>query len=112
MTYNPRKASQTVAFFALKTGNSAINVLKAVKLVYLADRENIARYGFPILDERRVSMKNGPVNSYTLRHINGEIHPDFDGGWSDFVSDRANHDVGLRQAEMTTDDLEDRKSVL
>jgi uncharacterized phage-associated protein len=105
--YNPRKASQTVAFFALKTGANAINVLKAVKLVYLADRESIARYGFPILDERRVSMKHGPVNSYTYDHIKGEVPPQYDGGWGDFVADRAGHDVGLAFNGMTIDDLDE-----
>lgn len=107
MTYNPRKAAQTVAFFAIKTGNNAVNVLKAVKLVYLSDRENIARYGFPILDERRVSMKNGPVNSFTYNHIKGEVHPNFDGGWSEIVADRANHDVGLRDPQLTTESLDE-----
>lgn len=105
--YNPRKASQTVAFFALKTGVNAINVLKAVKLVYLADRENIARFGVPILDERRVSMKHGPVNSYTYDHIKGEVPPQYDGGWGDFVADREGHDVGLAFNEMTLDDLDE-----
>lgn len=107
MTYNPRKASQTVAFFALKTGGDAINVLKAVKLVYLADRENIARYGSPILEERRVSMKHGPVNSYTYNHIKGEVPPENDGGWGEFVRDREEHNVGLAYNNLTTDDLDE-----
>jgi uncharacterized phage-associated protein len=107
MTYNPRKASQTVAFFALKTGNNAVNVLKAVKLVYLSDRENIANYGFPILDERRVCMKHGPVNSYTYDHIKGEVPPEHDGGWAEFVSDRAGHNVGLANDALKIDDLDE-----
>ncbi|MEN8839847.1 MAG: Panacea domain-containing protein [Octadecabacter sp.] len=107
MTYNPRKAAQTVAFFAIKTGEDAVNVLKAVKLVYLSDRENISRHGYPILDERRVSMKNGPVNSYTYNHIKGEVHPSFDGGWSEILADRANHDVGLKDPQLTTDALDE-----
>lgn len=107
MTYNPRKASQTIAFFALKTGKNAVNVLKAVKLVYLSDRESIARYGFPILDERRVCMKHGPVNSFTYDHIKGEVPPEDDGGWGDFLSDRAGHDVGLANDCLTTDDLDE-----
>ncbi len=107
MTYNPRKASQTVAFFALKTAQRRINVLKVVKLVYLADRENVARYGSPILDERRVSMLNGPVNSFTYNHIKGEVSPEYDGGWSEFVSDRSNHDVGLASKNISVDDLDE-----
>ena len=107
MTYNPRKAAQVIAYFALKTGGKTINVLKAVKLVYLADRENIVRCGFPILDEPRVSMKNGPVNSLTYNHIKGEVPPQLDGGWQDFVSDREGHMVGLASASIGFDDLDD-----
>lgn len=107
MTYNPRKASQTVAFFAIRTGKNAINVLKAVKLVYLSDRENIARYGFPILDERRVCMKLGPVNSFTYDHIKGEVRPEDDGGWAEFVSDRAGYNVGLASDNLGLDDLDE-----
>lgn len=107
MTYNPRKASQIVAFFALKTPQRRINVLKAVKLVYLADRENVAQFGFPILEERRVSMKHGPVNSTTYDYIKGEVCPDQDGGWSDFVTDRALHKVGVANECITFDDLDE-----
>ena len=107
MTYNPRKASQIIAYFAMQTGENEINVLKAVKLVYLADRENISRSGFPILDERHVSMRHGPVNSLTYNHIKGEVHPDLDGGWSEFVEDRKGHFVGLKKHSTVEDDLDE-----
>ena len=105
--YNPRKASQIVAFFTLKSEQQHINVLKAVKLVYLADRENIAQFGFPMLEERRVSMRHGPVNSYTYDHIKGEVWPEQDDGWSEFVADRANHNVGLASGDILVDDLDE-----
>lgn len=105
--YNPRKAAQVVAFFALKQDRCPLNVVKAVKLVYLADRENINRFGFPILDERRVSMKHGPVNSFTYDHIKGEVPPENDCGWSEFVSDRSGHNVGLASDDIDIDDLDE-----
>jgi uncharacterized phage-associated protein len=92
MPYNPRKAAQTIAYFASKNESRKIKVLKAIKLVYLADRESIARFGFPIQDEIRVSMPHGPVNSTTLSYINGE-HEAEDSGWADFLSDRDNFEV-------------------
>lgn len=107
MTYNARKAAQTVAFFAMKNDAKMIYVIKAVKLVYLADRESIARFGFPIQMEPRVSMRHGPVNSYTYNHINGEAPPEEDGGWSAFLSDRADHMVGLSRPDLTVDDLDE-----
>ena len=65
MSYDPRKAAQTIAYFSIKNGGKPLHVVRAVKLVYLADRESTARSGFPIQDETRVSMRHGPVNSST-----------------------------------------------
>lgn len=104
MPYNPRKAAQTIAFFALKEGG-AISVLKVVKLVYLADRESLRQRGHPIQFETRVSMTHGPVNSTTLDYLNGSYRDD--GGWSDFLSDRANNNVGLANQNMTLEALDE-----
>jgi uncharacterized phage-associated protein len=107
--YNARKAAQVIAYFASKSPNHRLHVVKAAKLVYLADRESIARTGFPILDEGRVSMRHGPVNSTTYSHINGEYDLD-DCGWSEFLRDRSNHQVSVKRkaaAESDWDELSD-----
>ncbi|MEM1009314.1 MAG: Panacea domain-containing protein [Myxococcota bacterium] len=104
MPYNPRKAAQTIAFFAIKEGH-AVNVLKVIKLVYLADRESVRVRGFPIQQEARVSMPHGPVNSVTLDWVNGSYRDS--GEWSSVLSDRSNNRVGLCDAQMTTDDLDE-----
>lgn len=106
MSYDPRKAAQTIAYFAMKNGKHPLNVVKAVKLVYLADRESVAKTGFPIQDEPRVSMKHGPVNSNTYSFINGEYDP-AEFGWSDFLSDRSNHRIGLAKPDLSVDDLDE-----
>lgn len=93
--FNAVKAAQVIAYLALKTPDHALDVLKAIKLVYLADRESIRRWGSPILNERRVSMPHGPVNSETYSHINGEHDLD-ECGWSLFLDDKANHVVAAR----------------
>jgi uncharacterized phage-associated protein len=106
--YNPVKAAQVIAYLALKTNEHAINVLKAIKLVYLVDRESIRRWGAPVLDEGRVSMPRGPVNSRTYSHINGEY--DLDAcGWSIFLEDKANHMVAVKAGigEVDLDELSD-----
>lgn len=104
--YNPTKAAQLVAFFAMKSPGKSIELLKLTKLVYLADRENLERFGFPILDERRVSMKHGPVNSSTLDIIRG-VTRDIDGGWSKFVADKVGNLVPLARTDLTEDDLDE-----
>ncbi len=96
MAYNAEKAAQVIAYLASKTLHRRISVLKVIKLVYLADRESIQRFGFPILEEDRYSMPHGPVNSLTYGHINGEY--DLDAcGWSRYLRDRANHEVSVRK---------------
>jgi len=106
MSYDPRKAAQTIAYFAMKNGRHPLNIVKAVKLVYLADRESVSKTGFPIQDEPRVSMKHGPVNSKTYSFINGEYEP-VQCGWSEFLSDRSNHRIGLARADLSVDDLDE-----
>lgn len=106
MAYNARKAAQTIAFFAMKNGKRPLEVIKAVKLVYLADRESIRRFGFPIQDESRVSMPHGPVNSETYSMINGE-YDTAASGWADFVRDREDNNISLTRDDLTEDDLDE-----
>ncbi|MTH94644.1 Panacea domain-containing protein [Roseibium sp. RKSG952] len=105
MSYEPKKAAQLIAYLIMKAGADQLNVLKAIKLVYLVDRESVRSYGFPVLDEDRVSLPHGPVNSMTLGYINGQI-PD-DAGWTDFLKDREKHTVALANDSLTVDDLDE-----
>ena len=94
--YNPVKAAQVIAYLACKTPDNTLDILKAIKLVYLADRESIAAFGAPILDERRVSMPHGPVNSQTYSYLNGEY--DLEAcGWANILEDRANHQIAVKE---------------
>lgn len=102
--YSPRKAAQVAAFFALQAGG-AINVLKLAKLLYLSDREHLARYDLPILFDKFVSMDHGPVTSITLNYISG-CEEDRD-DWSSFVSDRAGYDVGVASDDLKVEDLDE-----
>ena len=87
--YDVRKAAQVVAYFALQQGGS-INVLKLSKLMYLAEREFMARFDVPMFYDKLVSMPDGPVASVTLNLINGEIEHE---GWSEIVAKREGHDM-------------------
>jgi uncharacterized phage-associated protein len=104
MTYNPQKAAQTIAFFAIKQGGT-VNLLKAVKLVYMADRNSVELRGHPIQDEPRVSMPFGPVNSTTLNHING-AYRDNQPAWQAILDDRAGNMVGLTNEQLSVDELD------
>lgn len=102
--FNPRKAAQVIAYLALKAGGK-LDVLKAVKLVYLSDRESIKLWGAPVMDEQHVSMPHGPVNSSTYSYLNGE-HDLAACGWSDYLEDRAHHVVAVNNG-VGIDDLDE-----
>lgn len=100
--FNARKAAQVAAFFANKQGDE-IAVLKAVKLIYVADREHMRKCGFPILNDRLVSMPHGPANSVTLNFIAGNLHSE---EWDEFVCDRAGYNISAKQ-KFTLDQLDE-----
>lgn len=101
--FNVRKAAQVVVFFAMESGGS-INVLKLIKLVYLANRKALEKFEFPIINDNFVSMDHGPVNSLTYDFINGTLESD---DWEQFVSARAAHMVGLADPKLSLDDLDE-----
>ncbi|MFG1263894.1 Panacea domain-containing protein [Xanthobacter aminoxidans] len=101
--YNSRKAAQIAAFFAKRQGGK-INILKLVKLLYLADREFMNRFDMSMLNDKLVSMDNGPVLSATLDKINGFSRAD---GWCEFVTDRENHFVGIASPDLQESSLDE-----
>lgn len=60
--FDHEKATQALNFLARKEGGS-ISKLKAVKLVWLADRYHLRKYGRPITNDTYYAMKLGPVGS-------------------------------------------------
>lgn len=91
--FQTRRAAQVTAFFANKSGGR-INVLKATKLVYLADRLSMERREFPITADNLVSMPFGPVNSFTYNYMQGTA-PVRTEQWAEFIGPRVGHDIPL-----------------
>lgn len=97
--FNTRKAAQVTAWFALKAGGR-INVLKATKLIYLADRLSMEKRDCPITGDNFVSMKYGPVNTYTYSYMCGAAPAKLD-EWREFIAPRENWVLPLaRQIRM------------
>ena len=103
MAYSEKRAAQTAAFFISRAGGT-IEILKLMKLMYLAERESLARYGEPITGDVLVSMKHGPVLSKTLDHINGFTDSEA-GGWESWINAREGHQLGLQPAHDPTGEL-------
>jgi len=87
--YDVPTAAQAAAFFARKSGGT-INVLKLVKLMYMAERCYMEQYDEPLFYDTFVSMDYGPVPSTTLNLINGMISKDV---WSDYIGNRMGNDI-------------------
>jgi uncharacterized phage-associated protein len=61
-SFNERKAAQAASRLIQLSGGE-MNYLALMKLLYLADREALVRFGKPITGDRIVAMKHGPVLS-------------------------------------------------
>ncbi|HVG45982.1 MAG TPA: Panacea domain-containing protein [Longimicrobium sp.] len=99
------KATQAAALL-LEWAGGAMNYMKLVKLLYLADRTALLRWGRPITFARAVSMKHGPVLSEILDLINEGSPPGEASLWNQAVSSPSNYEVRLNAA-CSADDLSD-----
>lgn len=50
-SFSHRKATQALNFFARKAPGHSINKMKALKLVYFADRYHLRKYGRPVVGD-------------------------------------------------------------
>lgn len=82
--------------------------LKLMKLLYLADREALLRFGRPITFDYCVSMEHGPVLSQTYNLLIGDTQTG--GLWEKSISIPANHEVSLSEdpSEDKLSDAEDQ----
>lgn len=60
--FNHRKATQALNYLAEKSGGK-VNRMKALKLIYFADRYHLRKYGRLITNDTYFAMDNGPVAS-------------------------------------------------
>jgi uncharacterized phage-associated protein len=69
--------------------------LKLIKLLYIADREALSRWGKPVTTDRYVSMKEGPVVSNIYNLIGSEPMPYEQSIWHQYIRTVADWDVEL-----------------
>jgi uncharacterized phage-associated protein len=70
ITFNidPEKAVEAIVYLASKKPN--IDHYHLVKTIFYADKEHLNKYGRPVLGDRYVKMRAGPVPSLVLDIIN------------------------------------------
>ena len=74
MRFNEVKATQAAARI-LRNRGGRMSYMKLIKLLYLADREALARWGRNITTDNYVSMPHGPVLSHVLDLITDQPNP-------------------------------------
>jgi uncharacterized phage-associated protein len=82
LRFDEAKATQSAAYF-LRLRGGQMHYIKLIKLLYLADREALLRWGVPITTDRHVSMDNGPVTSKILNLITEDRPKPI---WSQYIS--------------------------
>lgn len=97
MKFNNRKAAQVAAFFLKEEGGST-EVLKLMKLMYLAERESIKTYGELITGDSFCAMEYGPVLSRTY-DLTKRGPQSAKKGWSDWISERDGNYLKLTREE-------------
>ncbi|MGH7486262.1 MAG: Panacea domain-containing protein, partial [bacterium] len=75
--FDPEKAINTLAFFS-RHGIPGLDQMKIAKLVFLADRVHLLRYGRTITGDTYVCMEHGPVPSATRDLVNARLAEDPD----------------------------------
>jgi uncharacterized phage-associated protein len=73
LQFDHRKATQTLNYFAVKAGGK-IKKLRALKLIFLADRFHLRKYGRLITSDRYVAMRYGPVPSTVEDIAKGNVN--------------------------------------
>ena len=70
LSFSHRKATQALAFLAEQAGGS-LNKMKALKLIFFADRYHLRKFGRAITNDTYFAMKYGPVASGCRNLQNG-----------------------------------------
>jgi uncharacterized phage-associated protein len=93
MRFNEAKATQAAARL-LRNRGGQMSYMKLIKLLYIADREALGRWGRPITTDTYVAMKHGPVLSYVFNLIT-EPYSD-DTFWARHISEPEHFCVRLK----------------
>jgi uncharacterized phage-associated protein len=95
-----RKATQSLNYFAHLSASGAppkeINKMKALKLLFFADRYHLRKYGRPVSDCAYFAMKNGPVASEakSVAEESAHLPPQVRSYARRFVRKSGSYDVG------------------
>ena len=103
--FSEQRVAQMAAYL-LEKGGGRMAYIKLLKLLYLSDREAMARWGESISGDCFVSMPHGPVLSQTYDLIRG-VGSSVQCGWDYWIRDEDNYEVSLRRKTVNRDSLDE-----
>lgn len=92
--FNEKKATQVASAF-LRFAGGTLNYMKLIKLMYLAERAALIRFGRPITWDSYFSLRHGPVLSTVLDIISEKPNPKEKSFWAEYVSAQKRYSVSL-----------------
>lgn len=95
-----RQAAQVAAAFIIRAGK-AVGVVKLIKLMYLAEREAMKRFVFPIVLDDIYAMQMGMALSRTYNLMQGREGTPSDGEWGRHIV-RTNRGLNIRRGVSST----------
>ena len=99
--FDIRKTIAAVAFLMEREGGH-LDMFLGLKMLYLADKESLIRWGKTITGDSFVSMRRGPVLSEVYNLFKGEAPDEDQHQWDAVFSERVNHSIQqLQPVEMT-----------
>jgi uncharacterized phage-associated protein len=106
--YNPEKTAQAAAHL-IGLGGGRLNYMKLIKLLYLADRGSLGKWGRPITGDRFFAMPHGPVLSKVYDQIMAGPDPRVEADpWFRLIR-KDNYDVALLSENPPRGDLSQRE---
>lgn len=102
--FNREKAAEAVAYLLLRA-NGSLEILKLMKLTYLAERRSYEQYGEPLTGDVPFSLEHGPVLSNTFNFARVGA-PERSESWDALIRPSTDKHVRLVDvAAVTEDDL-------
>lgn len=91
--FNPVRATQAAAWLVAKNGGKMSHI-KLSKLLYVADRRALRRWGRPIIGGNYASMEHGPVISPVVDYLRTPDERGERASWDEHLR-RSGHDIVL-----------------
>jgi uncharacterized phage-associated protein len=95
-TFDINKSLAAVGYICSRNKGKA-DILKLLKILYVADRTALIDWKRTITGDRFVSMDNGPVVSVVYDLIKGNARPQLQQVWSEYIDERNGNTIALKK---------------